>query len=136
MRIDFAATCCMLVDRQSFEMVGYMDERYFVYYDDTDFCYRAARSGLTMFYLPQPIIRHKVSSLTQGPDSPFTIRFGVRNRIYYTRKHFQSVVGWLFIQAYRLATLARLVVGKDNQTTYGIRVKAFIEGQHMDIKKP
>ena len=32
-------TCCLLIDKQVFDDIGLMDEKYFVYFDDTDFCF-------------------------------------------------------------------------------------------------
>jgi GT2 family glycosyltransferase len=86
-RIEYAPTCCMLVEAAVFQQIGLMDEKYFVYYDDTDFCLRALRAGVSMFLLPDQVLFHKVSSLTGGVESDFAIKYGVRNRVYYVRKH-------------------------------------------------
>ena len=37
LEVDYAPTCCLLVKKQVFKDIGMMDEKYFVYFDDTDF---------------------------------------------------------------------------------------------------
>ena len=46
----YAPTCFMLVEAAVFERIGFMDERYFVYYDDTDFVWRAVKLGTELCY--------------------------------------------------------------------------------------
>lgn len=86
-RIDYAPTCCMLMEASVFARIGIMDEKYFVYYDDTDFCLRSYFQSVKLFYYPDCVLYHKVNSLTGGTVSDFSLRYGHRNRIYYVRKH-------------------------------------------------
>ncbi|AMR32931.1 hypothetical protein A0256_16650 [Mucilaginibacter sp. PAMC 26640] len=85
---DYAPTCFMLLGRRVFDEVGLMDERYFVYYDDTDFILRAVNAGFKILYLPNLEIFHKVSSSTGGGVSLFSIYYLNRNRIYFIMKNF------------------------------------------------
>ena len=43
--IEYAPTCCALIHRSVFEDIGLMDEKYFVYFDDTDFFFRVFKHG-------------------------------------------------------------------------------------------
>jgi len=86
-RIEYAPTCCMMVDAAVFTRIGIMDENYFVYFDDTDFCYRAHKAGISFWYSPAPLLFHKVSSLT-GTGSEFSTFQGGRGQAYFARKHF------------------------------------------------
>lgn len=83
----YAPTCFMLLSNEVFERVGMMDEKYFVYYDDTDFMYRAYQNGFKVKLLPQLHVYHKVSALTGGTESLFSIYYGTRNRIYFIGKN-------------------------------------------------
>jgi hypothetical protein len=89
-RVSYAPTCCILFKREVFQSVGLMDEAYFVYVDDLDFLYRAWKANLTMFYLPDAKLWHKVSSLT-GAESPFSVRYNTRNRAYFSAKHLSGI---------------------------------------------
>lgn len=50
----------MMVRREVFEQVGLLDEGYFMYYEETDFCLRAARAGWPTWYVPASRIIHLV----------------------------------------------------------------------------
>jgi GT2 family glycosyltransferase len=86
--IDYSPTCAMLIHRSVFLDVGLMDESYFVYFDDTDFCWRLKQVGIPIGYTPLTSLVHKVGGSTGGTLSPFTMRMTSRNRLYYLRKHF------------------------------------------------
>ena len=88
---DYAPTCFMLINHTVFESIGLMDERYFVYYDDTDFIYRAVQKGFKVFYMPSLEVLHKVSNSTGGGESLFSIYYATRNRIYFLRKNFKGI---------------------------------------------
>jgi GT2 family glycosyltransferase len=85
-RIQHAPTCCVLFKRSVFETVGFMDEQYFVYHDDTDFMLRCFKADQRLFLVPHARLLHKVSSLTGGAESEFSVRMGTRNRIYMLTK--------------------------------------------------
>ena len=87
---EYAPTCFMLIKNSVFKKTGIMDENYFVYYDDTDFIYRAVKAGYKIFYMPTLEVMHKVSTSTGGAESLFTIYYTNRNRIYFLRKNFKG----------------------------------------------
>lgn len=84
----YTPTCFVLIKKEVFDRVGLMDENYFVYYDDTDFMYRATMRGTeTIIYIPSSIVRHKESVCTGGNQSDFTIKALAKNSIYFIRKN-------------------------------------------------
>jgi len=83
----YAPTCFILIRNEVFERVGLMDEKYFVYYDDTDFMFRAYKNGFKVKLLPSLHVYHKVSALTGGTESLFSIYYGTRNRVYFIGKN-------------------------------------------------
>lgn len=50
--------CCFLVRRALLDRVGLLDERFFMYAEETDLCYRARRAGWEVHYLPDACIVH------------------------------------------------------------------------------
>lgn len=102
-RVHYAPTCFMLLERGVFDEVGLMDERYFVYTDDTDFVWRMNRRGLHIRYAPGVIVLHKVSTSTGGELSPFSLYYTNRNRIFFIRKNLRGVKK-LFALGYVMAT--------------------------------
>jgi GT2 family glycosyltransferase len=107
-RVDYSPTCCMLIRRSVFDRIGLMDENFFVYADDAEFCLRAKKADLKLWYTPKPILFHKVSSLTGG-NSDFAILNATYGRIYMIRKHLGRLARyWLLI--YQLAFIIRIVM--------------------------
>ena len=94
-QVEYAPTCCLLVKKQVFEDVGLMDEKYFVYFDDTDFSYRVLIDGRhKLVYFSDVEFYHKVGSLTKSVDkqenkeyrSDFFIKHTTRNHVYFLKK--------------------------------------------------
>jgi len=100
---EYAPTCFMLVDVRIFADIGVMDERYFCYYDDTDFVFRLRRNGGRLVYDPSQTVDHKVSSSTGGDLSPFSLYYMNRNRVYFARKNLGGIQK-IFALAYMTLT--------------------------------
>jgi GT2 family glycosyltransferase len=95
----------MLIKSTVFETVGWLDENYFVYFEDTDFIYRCVQKGYRVYYMPELVICHKVGSSTGSYDSMFSIYYGNRNRIYFIKKHFgfgKKMVAFFYVLGTRL----------------------------------
>jgi GT2 family glycosyltransferase len=56
--VDGVSGSCMLVRRAVIEQIGYLDERFFAYQEDADFCFRARAAGWGVFYVPAARITH------------------------------------------------------------------------------
>jgi GT2 family glycosyltransferase len=71
--IDWICGASMLIRRAVLESIGGMDENYFLYFEETDFCYRAKKSGFATWYVPESRVMHimgqstTVTDLTSGP---------------------------------------------------------------------
>ena len=62
---DWVSGAAMIVRRSVFETVGLLDENYFLYFDEVDFCYRAKQHGWEVWYVPQSRIMHLEGSATR-----------------------------------------------------------------------
>jgi len=49
---------CMMIRSQVVEQIGYLDERYFAYQEDADFCFAARKAGWKIFYVPDARVLH------------------------------------------------------------------------------
>lgn len=90
--IEYTPTCCLLIHKSVFEKIGIMDEKYFMYYDDTDFCARVNYNGFKIWYESKAKLWHKVSSSSGGEDSPLSIYYCTRNRLYFIEKHCKNKI--------------------------------------------
>jgi len=62
--IDWVPGASMIVRREVFESVGLMDEGYFLYFEETDFCLAARRAGWLCWYVPQSRVMHLAGQST------------------------------------------------------------------------
>jgi len=87
--VTYAPTCLMYLHASVFDRVGQMDPRYFVYYDDTDFCFRMWQAGVALTYDPTVSFRHYVGGSSGGDLSDFFLRISTRNKFIYIRKNYR-----------------------------------------------
>jgi GT2 family glycosyltransferase len=88
--IDQPCGAFMMVRREVTDQVGLLDERYFMYGEDTDWAYRIKGAGWRITYVPRTKVRH-MKRASSRQDRSRTIRsFHDAMRIFY-RTHYASV---------------------------------------------
>ena len=87
--IDYAAGCCLLAPTRVFQEVGGLDERYFIYFEETDWNLRARARGYRCRYVPDSRIYHKVSQAMKT-GSPISDYYFARNRLLFFLTHAPS----------------------------------------------
>ena len=98
--VEYSPTTCMLIHNSVFDRLGKIDERYFMYWDDTDWCVRVADAGLKILYVPTAIMWHKVSSSTGGMASKVKLYYMNRNKLYFLKKHSKHISTLTWIRTY------------------------------------
>jgi len=83
-KVDYVSGCAMLVKRAVIEKAGMLDPRFFIYYEETDWCARTAKAGFTIWYVPQSVLWHKIS-LKARDLSPTYVYLMTRNRLLFIR---------------------------------------------------
>lgn len=76
-----------------FRKVGFMDEKVFMYYDDTDFCVRLIDNGIKILYVPEAEMWHKVSSSVDRQNSKVQVYYMTRNGLYFRKKYKDKMRG-------------------------------------------
>ena len=123
----------MLIHKSVFVQIGFMDEAFFVYWDDTDFCYRMIKNKIDILYTYKSTLVHKESVCT-GKRSDFFYRFVFRNRIYFARKHFKISIYYILINFVNLYIFRRIKMHK-NIRQWSIIKDAIFEGLKMPLSK-
>ncbi len=59
--VDSLMGCCLLIKNNVIKKIGMLDESYFCYWDETDYCARAREAGYKIMYVPQAKIWHKAA---------------------------------------------------------------------------
>lgn len=82
---DYISGAAMMIKKEVFEKIGFFDERYFLYYEDSDFCFRAKRAGFNLIYVPKAEVYHENAKST-GLGSSLQDYFITRNRMLFAAK--------------------------------------------------
>ena len=138
-KIEYAPTCCLLAKKEIFEDIGFMDENYFVYFDDTDFSYRVLKNGKhKMYYVPNIKFYHKVGSLTKSFTTEetkiyrgdFFLKQTTKNHIYFLKK-IGGLYAYLFIFWLLFKNNISFVINpkiRKNFSTFWLINKAYFQG--------
>jgi GT2 family glycosyltransferase len=68
-RADWVTGASMMVRREVFEDIGLLDEEFFMYFEEVDFCIRARKAGWTCWYLPESRVIHLVGAASGISDT-------------------------------------------------------------------
>lgn len=103
---DWTSGSFMLARREAIESAGFLDERYFMYSDETDFCRRIKQQGWEIRHLPQMTILHHDG---KAGVKPHIEALGAWTRVMYARKFFSPPHRWAYAAAVMLRALVRSV---------------------------
>lgn len=104
--IEFAPFCAVLLRRAAVEQTGLLDEQFFLYYEDLDYCRRLRSGGWRLRFSPNAHVWHDVSLSSGGRDSPMERYYMALSSGRYFRKH-GSGTRMLAILPFRSASALR-----------------------------
>ncbi len=95
LKVDWVMGSAMMTKREYAQKIGPLDQRYFMYFEDVDWCHRFREAGYEIYYLPQAIITHfhlKSSDSHRGILDIFTNKL---TRIHL-KSYFKYLLKWRF----------------------------------------
>jgi N-acetylglucosaminyl-diphospho-decaprenol L-rhamnosyltransferase len=101
---DWTSGSFLLARREALESAGYLDERFFIYSEETDLCLRIKRAGWEIRHLPDMTILHHAE---KAGINPKMIAQDVFTRMQYSRKHFSPAHRGLYLGILGLRYVAR-----------------------------
>jgi GT2 family glycosyltransferase len=97
--VDSLSGCAMVVKKEVIEKVGMMDEDYYLYGDDLDWCYRIKSAGWKVVYFPETKIIHYGGKGGTGKKPYFNIYHFYRSAFIFYKKHLARkyffLINWL-----------------------------------------
>ena len=84
--VDYICGCAMLIRRKVIEKIGGLDSRFFMYWEDSDYSFRARRAGFRLIHVPSARVLHKVSHSIGGSEAPDAYYYVERNRYLFSKK--------------------------------------------------
>jgi hypothetical protein len=114
--VDWIGGAFMLLRRKVFEQVGGMDEQYWMYSEETDWCYRIKQAGWKIYYLPRVAILHVGGGSTRKRRAEMEaqlykskVRFFIKNYNFAFGRQLRSLF-WLIFLARELLSRVMLVI--------------------------
>jgi GT2 family glycosyltransferase len=109
--LDFIAGACMLVRLEELKTVGLIDESFFIYCEDVDFCVRLRAVGSRLVHATAARVWHKGGS-TVGHRSERHDYYTVRNTMALVRKHYPLMTPFIATYLIYRAVLPKIVRGQ------------------------
>lgn len=125
---DWVAGASMIVRREVFEQVGLLDEAYFMYYEEVDFCWQAKEAGWSCWYVPESRVVHFVGQSSGVTDTKIVPQrrpqywFDSRQR-YFLKNH-----SWWYAVVADLFYLLGLIIWKFRKI---IQAKSDLNPPHL-----
>ncbi|WP_109091956.1 glycosyltransferase family 2 protein [Aggregatibacter actinomycetemcomitans] len=102
-KLDYVVGASFLINKRLIEKIGYLPEDYFLYYEETDYCFNARKNGFTLGIALDSIVYHKEGGSTgasQNADkrSEFSDVLTLKNRIKFHKLYLGGGIGlWIGI---------------------------------------
>jgi GT2 family glycosyltransferase len=93
-----------MIRRPVIEQIGMLDERFFYYFEETEWCLRARQKGWLIMHVPNAKLWHKGVTVNYQPG-PNVTYYGTRNRFLMLAKHKAPLRAWLAAWLQTLRTL-------------------------------
>jgi len=85
----------MLIKREVLNKAGLLDPKYFYYFEDTDYCFRAKKAGYLCLYVPSPSCRHKTQA--EWITNSIQAYYYMRNASMFARINLDGFRKYIFI---------------------------------------
>lgn len=141
---DWVCGASLLVRREALDRIGLMDEGFFLYYEETDFCWRARRAGLEVWYVPASQVMHHAGASTgvtgagrvlkRTPDYWFRSR-----RRYYTQNHgrlYAAAADWALLTGLATWRLRRRLQRFEECDPPGLLIDLLRHALHLPAGRP
>jgi GT2 family glycosyltransferase len=126
---DWVCGASMMVRRQVFDAVGFLDDGYFMYFEELDFCLRARHAGWSCAYVPASRVVHLVGQASgigqKTPGIPKrlpTYWFDSRRR-YFVKNHgvlYAALADLAFVTGFGAWRVRRVIQGKPDEDPQGL----------------
>jgi GT2 family glycosyltransferase len=108
--VDSVLGACLILRGEGLRQVGGLDERFFMYSEEVDLCYRLKLAGWKVRYVPTATATHLWGESARKVPAETFLRL-YRSRIQFFRKHYGDGAAWLFKLILLAGGLPRLIAG-------------------------
>lgn len=84
--LDYVCGCALFAKAEVFHQIGGFEPRFFLFWEESDWCFRARKAGYASFFCPEATLKHKVSASFTGGKT-HTTYFWWRNRLFWIQRN-------------------------------------------------
>lgn len=110
--VDYLGGACFVCRREVFEKIGLIPENYFLFFEETEFCLNASRSGFKLLCVYESRVYHKGSS-TISKYSGLSYYFLNRNRVIFIRRNANAVQKAVFSVYIFIEAIGRIIIRRE-----------------------
>ncbi len=108
-KVQAISGCCFVVERGLFELIGLMDENYFLYNEEDDLCRRARQKGKKICFFQETSVQHLHGQSThQGNHREKVIMEAYRSNLYFFSKYYSQLWNFVLRILYKIVFFAGL----------------------------
>lgn len=127
--VDFANGCLMCIKSELFSIIGLLNEDYFLYEEDTDFCYKIKKAKKKIYYLSTTFIYHKVNSTTKKTNNDNYQYYSVRNKFLFIKQNYFILAKPIVYICAIMLCLHNIIRKKNTMKTTKIAYNDFLNGK-------
>lgn len=145
-RVDWVGGACLLARRKAIEMVGLLDEDFFMYSEEADWCFRMAKRGWAVYYFSGAEVIHFGGGSSRRAGDEMLVQL-YRSKLLFFRKHYGPycegllcalliVVSFLKGCGLRVLSLLRTANGSDERAyrQHLMLSRKLLRGQFVDAE--
>ena len=115
-QVEAVSGVCWLIRRKVIEDIGLLDEDYFMYAEEQDYCYRAQKAGWKIMYYPVESIMHYKESDDKNNERNYRqYIYTRRNLVLFFHKHFGFFQALTLAILFLISNIFKVVIGKVTQ---------------------
>ena len=134
---DYAVGTALFVKKEVIDKIGLLDDIFFMYFEETEWNFRAKKIGYKNYYVPTTIVYHKVSPIINKKSFLLKQFFITRNAQILVWKHAKFLDMLIFYFKFSIRNLRIFLVALMNREFYFafLRLCSLLQGFRIGIKK-
>jgi len=108
-KVDVVSGACFLIRKEVIENIGLLDEDFFMYSEDADWCFRAMKNGWRVVYYPEAEIIHFGGESAKKIFKEASIK-AYQSRIRFFKKHFNKIKAEIMTVLLFIGVFLRVIV--------------------------
>ena len=127
--LDYVTGAAFMIRRELLDDIGLLDPIYFAYFEDTDICYRARKSGFKVVYVPSAIVyHHRSASWRANSVSERHLYLNERNRVRFVFKNYDphQVIFWLLLEIFIIIRALGKFILRGNLSYFHALISSYV----------